>query len=302
MLATLLKRKQTSTKRVGIVLDAEGIAYAVLESVAPLAVDAIGFLPASRDALATVFRDWVNQEDLGGARCFATLPPGVATLVQVEPPDVDPAELDEAIRWQLDESVASDLASSVIATFPTPEDSSRGQNRLVNVVVVGKDRIRESAETITGVLPSLASIDVPELAMRNIASLYGEAGRSIAMLLVEGTSGHILCFKDDSLYFSRQIGVPGGDRETGFERLCLEVQRSIDYFESQQNQVAPRNIIVFGGEATTDVEAAIENNLGLEVLPLDLETLGIEVGRRELAHGARVSMLCALGAALREET
>ena len=130
------------------------------------------------------------------------------------------------------------------------------------------------------------------------------------MLVLEKGTGTISLYKNDLLYLSRQINInlsvigDSDDKESagkGFEQICLEIQRSLDYFESQLAQVAPKRILVYSAEGADRLHEAITGKLDVDATVLDLSRFGIEVGNRGFDVAERVSSVRAVGAALRQE-
>ena len=83
---------------------------------------------------------------------------------------------------------------------------------------------------------------VQKLALRNLVwRCFPGADQSIAMLRLTANSGMISISRGDELYLSRRVsGVPKVFAEEAWEefreRMVLQVQRSIDYYESAMNQ------------------------------------------------------------------
>ena len=194
-------------------------------------------------------------------------------------------------------------------SFAYPEDALRGKKAMINVVVARKEDIRRLVSIVANSGLDLVAIDIPELAVRNVSSLYAEEGRSLAVLILDEGIGTISLFRNNMLYLSRQIVIdtsvfsPEGDterREMEFDRLCLEIQRSMDYFESQLHQIAPRRILIFSCTGSEVVSEGVSRRLSMDTGVLDIGRMGIDIGSRKLDAEGRVSAVRAVGAALRK--
>ena len=215
----------------------------------------------------------------------------------------------EPAQWQIRDRIDVPLDEVVIDTFAYPEDALRSTRAILNVVVARKSNVKDLVDWVGQAGLRLETIDIPDMAFRNIASLYGEEGRPIVVLVLDEFEGTILFYKDDRLYFSRKIGASVFDKageedkeDADLEQLCLEIQRSLDYFESQLNQASPRRILVYATSGSERLRQAIAGRLSLDTKVLDLNRLGLDVGSRELVVEERISAVRAVGAALRQES
>ncbi len=272
-------------------------------------IEDLRFFKGSGKALSDELKTWVEDLMLTGAGCFAVTDPLKTTVLQVERPEVEEGELEDAVRWLVKDSIDFPIDDAVIDTFEYPQDAMRGRRKLVNVVAVRKSEISFLVDLISGSGLELQAIDVSELALRNITGQYAEEGRPIALLVLDESTGFIALFKDDLLYFSRQLAINtsvftnSDDTESeqrGYEQLCLELQRSLDYFESQLNQAAPKRLLIYSTGATLKLQEVISERLNIDAAVLDLGRLGIEVGNRALSEQSRMSSVQAVGAALRQ--
>ncbi|XOV89044.1 MAG: biogenesis protein MshI [Pseudomonadota bacterium] len=238
-----------------------------------------GAIAVDEDA---AFRRWIQAAGLDNCPCHAVLSPETITLLQVDRPAVPAAELGEAIRWSIKDSLDYPPGDAVIDCFDVPEDALRGRSPLVNVVAVNRRDIIHVVERVKSAGLSLQSIDIPELCLRNLAAEQQEADKAIAMLVIEGERGTMMIFRNGLLYLSRHITCDGGLSKGGVEpsslaQVCLEIQRSLDYFESQLGQIPPRIILVHAGAATGSLVKAIDANLALATRRLgdDLTDAGL---------------------------
>ncbi len=307
-----LQGRKPHTKLVGLAIDPDVLTAVVLKRNDGIAkIESLSIIPPEDGNLRAPFRNWVVSNQLEGAICYLVVNQDHAATYQVERPMVEENELEEAIGWQIKDSIGFDLDDAVIDTFDFPADALRGRKPIVNAVVARKTDIREFVSLVDYAGLDLEAIDVPEMAFRNIASIYAEEGRPIAMLTMDEAAGTVSIFKDDQLYLSRHINITtsvfaaSGDiekEEEGIEQLCLEIQRSLDYFESQLNQAAPKRLLLYATTGSAILHEAISSRLNIEATILDLRRLGIDIGSREIDIDERVSSVRAVGAALRQES
>lgn len=266
--------------RLAIVYDAEDIAACLEAPVARLAGE-------------------VTAAGLIGARCNVVLSPEDVMLMQAPKPNVPDDEVDEALRWSIRDALDFPVDEAIIDHFDVPADAVRGNTPVANVVVARRGRLLEELGCLRAAGLEINAIDIPELALRNVLSRYQEEGKTIGLLLIEPGRSLILLFKDDLLYLSRSLhcdpSVARGEYDQrALDTLCLEVQRSQDYLESQLGQPPLGRLLVSAGDVTSRLAADIDASLGLDVAPLSLTQLGAAAD----AHDTP-AMLRAFGAALR---
>jgi MSHA biogenesis protein MshI len=155
----------------------------------------------------------------------------------------------------------------------------------------------------------LSTIDVPELALRNIAALLPSSGAcgllhvgvSRAMLVMVW-QGELCTFRRFDLRAGQLLAADADQREALIERLALDLQRTSDAFERQFHAVALGRMWVTEELPGFELAPALSRYVSPEVLPLKLrECLDVD-GSAPLTDPARnVDFIPAIGAALRVE-
>jgi MSHA biogenesis protein MshI len=151
-------------------------------------------------------------------------------------------------------------------------------------------------------------IDIPELCLRNIAALLPQDQQGVALIAIGEQFAQLTLTCRGILYLARRIdlgrrpaGSPGettGDFDV--PSLALELQRSLDYYESHFDRPAIADIVVTSGdERAQRLLGELIAATGHSVTLLDVEELF------DVADGiqpdTRWPGLLALGAALRSE-
>jgi MSHA biogenesis protein MshI len=176
-------------------------------------------------------------------------------------------------------------------------------------VAASNETIRKRIELFEKAKFNLVVIDIAEMAQRNIAALYETEGRGLALLVFDDEGGLLTITCDGELFLARRIDISLGqlrDADEGLrqqyqDRVELEVQRSLDYFDRQFHHISMERLLVSVPDGLGLV-TMLADNLGLPVEALDL-TQGMDiVGVPELADSEFACYaLHALGAALRLE-
>jgi MSHA biogenesis protein MshI len=171
-------------------------------------------------------------------------------------------------------------------------------------VTAKADVVKREIERIEGAGLKLDVVDIPELSLRNIATLLESEQRGAALLYLGERRSTLLLVRQGVLYLTRYIetGVAtlaqaGELRSDLVAGLALEVRRSLDYFESHYEQTSIQQVHVSGLESAD--RETIARELSLAVRDVDLATLF----ETDSALPPDLQRLCmpAIGAALRKD-
>ncbi len=204
------------------------------------------------DGLAAVagrLREQNHALGLGSTGCNLVLAPELYSVTLVERPKVPEQEVKEAVRWRLLEGLDFPPDQAVIDVFPLPASASRERD-MVFVAAAHRDTLRQVIEAAHDAGIRVDSVDITELALRNIThGLYPEPHWSVGLLRLTAASGVINICRGEELFLSRRVsGIPAelsaGAWDEFKDRLLLQVQRSIDYYESAMGQQPCNALIV----------------------------------------------------------
>ncbi len=272
-------------------------------------------LPDERDKS---FAALVRQHGLGDARCVELLEVNSYQLLLVEAPNVTPAELKAAVRWCIKDLINFHIDDAVINVFDIPSQNLSEQSKMMYVVVTRAALVQEHIALARNAGLDLSVIDIPEMALRNITALFPEDSAGVALVHLTPQGGHIILTREGTLYLARKIELSfarlfGGlkparpdealpdDVQHLLDNIVLEVQRSLDYYESHYSQPPITNLLFAPLEQELpDAINHVANSLGLKVKQIDLN----DVLRcaTPLSQDLQAKCLLAVGAALRDET
>lgn len=260
--------------------------------------------PSLKDA-AHQLADRVRTLGLAGARCNFVLAPDDYNLLLVEAPAVEDAELAAAAKWKIKDMVDRPLEHLAISVFRVPREAYRNQRDMLYVVAADRKRVQQAVDLVLESGLILDSIDIPELALLNLLELCADDTNGLAMIDLRFSGSLLNLSRNGNLFLTRHLNTQVGDDiaanadwESMRERLVLEIQRSLDYYESQMGQshinrllVAPRK------EDSASLVAQLNQAMGVKVEALDLaDKLG---GAMELLPEIQQACLHAIGGALR---
>jgi len=255
----------------------------------------------------------VKMYHLDDYRCVGTMGLGEYNLLLVEAPDVQPEELRAAIRWRVKDLIDFHIDDAVIDVFEVPDQKTAGMNKMMYAVVAQSVLVKQRIERLTQAGLNLDVIDIPELALRNVAALLPEDVGGVALIYIGPGSGLITITRQATLYLSRRIDsgydtlpemalsvLDDADCQHWLDRIVIEVQRSLDYYESHFSQppISAVKITPLGKDIPGLTEYLSEQ-LGLPVRFLDINQLidSPEPIQSEL----QANCLLPIGAALRQE-
>ncbi|HEX9628043.1 MAG TPA: pilus assembly protein PilM [Acidiferrobacterales bacterium] len=248
----------------------------------------------------------VGDHQLKQARCTTFLNGGDYQLLLTEAPDVQPEELRAAVRWRIKDLIGFHINDASLDVFDLPGEAAPGRAREMYVVAARNPAIQERVDLLDAAGVDLQVIDIPELAQRNVAALLPEDAEGVALLALKAASGMLTLTRNGDLYLSRSIGVGADGLAQEAERLAvvdqivLEIQRSLDYFESHFRSAPIRHLVL--APMTVEVPGLLDHlrgNLNLLVSPLDVNTL--VDAQQPLPAEFQARCLTTIGAALRRE-
>lgn len=178
-----------------------------------------------------------------GQRCAALMDRNEYQVFQVDALTVPRQELKQAIRWSIKDMLDYPVANATVDVLDIPHDTSNpARPRFMLAVAARNENIRKRIEClIERSQVDLEAIDIPELAQRNIAALLEQEGRGLAMLSFNQEGGLLTFTGGGELYHARQIDVTADMLQSSdperrshvYERVALDLQRSLDNFERQ---------------------------------------------------------------------
>ena len=264
------------------------------------------YRPWGADGERKVLARLAADHSLKRARCTTLLAPGDYSLMVTEAPEVQPAELKTALRWRMKDLIDFPIDEATLDVFDLPGPAPSGRAPEMYAVAARNTAVQKHVDLLTRSGIHLDIIDIPELAQRNLAALLTADQRGVVLLSFTAHAGLMTLTKGGELYLSRNLDVGldllrTADATEHFNRIVLEIQRSLDYFENRF-RAAPITHLVLSPSvrAIPDLVAYLGSNLSVKVdvmelsqlmdysttAPAELETLG----------------LATLGAALRSAT
>lgn len=198
-------------------------------------------------------RGLTREFGLNQCRCNQLLNVGEYQFLQVELPSVSPEELKDAARWHVKDMVSYEVESMTMDVLEVPVLAGRtGRGHQGFVVAADDGLIAEQMAAFNSADAMLEAIDIPEMALRNVAALFEEPERGLAMLAFDEERITLIFTFHGELYAVRQIEIPrskleqseGEWRRQMFDRIGLETQRSLDNFERLHSHISVSRLLL----------------------------------------------------------
>lgn len=233
-------------------------------------------------------------------------------LLSTEAPNVPEAELKTAMRWRLKELIDFPVDQATVDVIDIPVNKEAAVKvRSVFAAVARNQHIEQLQNSFSGADIPLIAIDLPEMAQRNISALAEPEGRALAMLSFNDEGGLLTITFAGDLYLTRRVdvtfaqlsGAPGDALNGAYDKITLELQRSLDHFDRQYHYVGLSKLMLAPlAEAGPRLHAYLAANLYMPVEMLELDSV-LDFSHLPGLQQAQLQQRCflALGAALRDE-
>jgi MSHA biogenesis protein MshI len=260
------------------------------------------YLEGEPDVQAELLKQAVADHGLTGIPVNFLLHPSAYQMFLLEAPEVTAEELRDAMRWRVKDLLSEPLENVVLDCFSLPEDAYRGRTRMVYCVVLNKSRMKEFRALVQYAGLTLASIDITEMAFRNLGLLAGAGAINLALLRLRTSEGLISVQNGADLYMARRIEHGLALAEQDLSGTTLEIQRSLDYYESQLGKGYISRLLLLpmkqDGERT---HQALASGLAVNLQRLDLRDLFPGQPASDLPESSQAFCIGAVGAALRQD-
>ncbi|AXA91038.1 agglutinin biogenesis protein MshI [Massilia sp. YMA4] len=269
---------------------------------------ACAFHPGGIDELAALLTRVGRELHAGQHHCASVLPFGAYQLLSLDAPNVPAAEMKTAVGWRLKDMIDFPVSDATIDVVDIPVASNGATHNHHVFAAVARNPVIEAHQNLYAEAKvPLEAIDLAEMAQRNISALLEPEGRGLAMLSFDAGGGLLTVTFKGELYLARRMDITlaqvegaAEQRQQHFDRIALELQRSLDNFERQFQYVAVSKLVLAptGGSSLHDY---LSSNMYLPVDMLDLDTvLDLEQVPQLRDPVMQNGFFLAVGAALRE--
>jgi MSHA biogenesis protein MshI len=250
-----------------------------------------------------------QEYELARYRCATLLHPAEYQLLMVDAPNVPREELKAAIRWRVKDLLDYHIDDATMDVLDIPVDKDApGKSHYMYTVAAKNEVVQAQVARFQQAKIPLEVIDIPETAQRNIAELYETAHRGIGMLSFDHAGGLFTLSFEGELYLARRldltwsqlVGAREDQRQLYFERIGVELQRSLDHFERQYQNITLSELVLGPMPEDIGLVAFLSSQLYLPLRQINLAD-ALEFAGGDMGVDEQWRLLHVLGAALRLE-
>src|SRR3990167_9118614 len=212
-------------------------------------------------------------------RCTTLLKSTDFQMHQVDAPNVPAAEMKTAVRWRVKDIIDYPIDAATVEVLDIPVDQNApARNHSLYAVTARNSVIEGCIKPFDKAQVPLEAIDIPDLAQRNVAALFETEGRGVAMLAFYQDEGILTFTSGGELYLARRIEIPLAQlieadaerRNQHFERIALELQRSLDNFDRNYNYVPIAKLLLAPLPQEIGLQQYLAPNISVPVETIDL--------------------------------
>ncbi len=245
----------------------------------------------------------VKRFNLKTKRCVFVLDYDDYQMLQLEKLQVPDAEQTQAIAWKLKDLIDYSVENATVDYVDIPTDPHNGaRQKYVYAFSARNQDIGKISNDWLSVGVRLKTIDARVMAQRNLAKLFEVENRGLAMLSMDGSRGLLTFTSGGELYHARRIDIDFSRSDVAYERLALELQRSLDAFERQIPYVSLNKLIVAPFDKRNELMVYLKTSFYLPIETFNLQDVcEFDAGVQLDDLNVQSKILPVVGAALREE-
>ena len=252
-----------------------------------------------------------KELNLDDYRCTTLLKFADYKMHVMDAPNVPAGEMKNAVRWRMKDVLDFPLEQATIDVLDVPVDANGPvRNHSVYAITARNDVIERTVRPFNESNVPLDVIDVPAIAQRNIAALFEPQGRGLAMLgfyddcckLTISSGGELFLTRRIDITLPQLIEAEAERRAELFDRIALELQRSLDGFDRQYSYVPVAKLMLAPLSRDIGLQQYLATNIYVPIETVDLAAVMDFPAVPELKSPARQAQcLPMIGAALRGE-
>lgn len=229
------------------------------------------------------------SKEFGPSQLQITLSSPYYQLLLVDKPNVEPDEMNQALLWSIKDMISQPVADVHIDYFESPQLNSTK----LNVVIVDRKKTAAMVLAAKDHEVQVIGITIEEMAMTNLFLKDQQAKLVISHL--SGKEILLTVVKQGDLYMQRRVrgfnqidSVSAEELSLGMaDNLSLELQRSMDYFESQLRQAPVSSIELLINGHTEKLAELIGVNFNQVVNVIPVESVEIKMASLALIEMSR---------------
>ncbi len=239
-----------------------------------------------KTAIENIMTKYIQTNNLLRIACAYVLSTQQYVMSLIELPQAkDSAAIEKSILWSVKDYINYSIDDAILESFIIPVNRTQDNAKLAYAVAMRAKLSEEIGKLVNKCGARLKYIDINELCVRNIISLYPDMQPGCVVLKIfDANNSSILLIKDNSLFISRTTKLhikeldnfdPTKDdfpeKLNIAEKLVVELQRSLDYGNSIFRDLHFNTMCILPHKFNLDfVLVWIGEQLGLPVRKIDL--------------------------------
>jgi MSHA biogenesis protein MshI len=182
-------------------------------------------------------------------------------------------EFRDALKWRARSLLSYPVEEAMLDYFTLPAKKGT-TGPMLALTAVKADLISKVVRVIKKSGLNLTMIYIPELALRNLSSLYETDEKSTGVIYFYNNGAILNITSQKTLYFSRRLNWTSATAAlpNNAEQVCLDIMRYFDFFQTQWRMPGPSRIFVAAEEKSVDeIASALSQHLTISVQPFDLK-------------------------------
>lgn len=253
-----LKRGKASTQgRVGIAIGAQGmLAVRVDRPFDPRPrIEACAYHPHATEAdWPQAFAAFARDLSADGLPVVVSVNSQLASLLQLSLPEVPEAELASALKFRAREISPIPMDDMVLDYIEVPGMRARGGEKTGYCAVARLSQMRALRDAVKAAGLVLTAIDIKDMVLRHLLARFQPGEENGALLFIGAQGSRVIVARGDRLYLFRSSNIGAHqlqqdrlDQTDGLslgrvEGLVLEIQRTLDFYDSHFTDPPPRQI------------------------------------------------------------
>lgn len=277
---SLFKRKKSKAKGLlCLSFSADGIALSVTPDPSQTAaISRVDFLSAKKENQIETLKRYLEKQGLQTIDCAVVLQPADYRLVQVDAPDVDEATLSSSALWLAKDLIDMPIAEAAVDAFYVPV--RKGQPAKAQAIVAKMPALIQLRDSLSALGLNLMTIDIEELALRNLLYRKEEQQRGAGLIYFDNDHLQLMIMQSGLVSLVRRLNtvVSSSNEEEVKSQLVLEIQRSLDFYQTQQGRPAPQQLYLMPGvlQQLPWLGDELKGQLALKADKLLLDELSLE--------------------------
>ncbi len=267
---------KNNKKKLGLHLCSKGISLCVVDTQAmPYKLIICEFIE-DRDLFKqkALLLNMITRLKLKGMPCYAVMKSDHYQLFRTDTPNVPAAELKEALFWQMQHFTTSSKQDCVFEAFYMPNLKANSKEiTSAYIAIAQKKEVESLVSIISKSNLQLKNIDIEELSLRNIIRVLPDANEGIGLFFVCENHIKIILFKEGFVVLYRKIEISEGMLlSIKTDLFLLELQRSLDYFESQMMGSLIKKVYYYSSVESDDIFESLSGKVDVYFEFLDVHS------------------------------